>query len=83
MQSDLVVTSMDARLFVVYETHLLHANEFGMVLYMDVFLDVHGDVFTTTYLLFFNNKPTFSEAALRFAFFLEAACFSSTSLWTR
>ena len=36
-------------------------DEFGMLLYMDIFLDVHDDILGNNRLFFFNNKPIFLE----------------------
>ena len=36
-------------------------DEFRMVLHMDVFLDVHNDMFGNNRLPFLNNKPMFLE----------------------
>ena len=86
MQSSLATTSMFTRLFVVYETHLVHAMHLQMNLewfcIWTFFLDVHDDVFGNNRLPFFNNKPMFWNWTA-FCIISGSCMFSSTSLWTR
>ena len=77
MQGSLATTSMFTRLFVVYETHLVHAMHLQMNLewfcIWTFFLDVHDDVFETNRLSFSTTNRCFWNWA--FALFPEAACF--------
>ena len=85
MQSDLD-DGHECPHFVLYETQLLYVMHPQMNLewfwYMDVFLDVHGDVFQQFVCRFQQQTDVFG-AELRFAFFSGSCMLFSTSLWTR
>ena len=80
MQSGLATTSMFTRLFVVYETHLVHAMDLQMNLEwfcIWTFSWVCMMMFLKQIVCRFQQQTDVFGTGLRFALFSEAACFSN------